>query len=47
MSIKHKTYSTEFKINAIEEYIKTGKSQKKICEDLNITSTSAFSRWVI
>ena len=47
MSIKHKAYSAEFKINAIEEYIKTGKSQKKICKDLNITSTSAFGRWVI
>lgn len=47
MSIKHKVYSAEFKINAIEEYIKTGKSQKKICEDLNITSKSAFGRWVI
>ncbi|WP_425544373.1 transposase, partial [Clostridium tertium] len=40
MSIKHKAYSAEFKINAIKEYIKTGKSQKKICKDLNITSTS-------
>ena len=47
MSTKRKTYSTEFKINAIEEYIKTGKSQKRICEDLNIESTSAFGRWVI
>lgn len=47
MSTKRKTYSAEFKINAIEEYIKTGKSQKKICEDLNIESTSAFGRWVI
>jgi transposase-like protein len=47
MSLKKKSYSAEFKINAIEEYIKTGKSQEKICEDLNITSTSSFGRWVI
>lgn len=47
MSTKHKAYSAEFKIKAIEEYIKTGKGQKKICEELNITSTSAFGRWVI
>lgn len=47
MSKKHKVYSAEFKIKAIEEYIKTGKGQKRICEELNITSKSAFGRWVI
>lgn len=47
MSLKHKSYSAEFKIKAIEEYIRTGKSQKRICKDLNITSKSAFGRWVI
>ncbi|MBH7752167.1 transposase, partial [Clostridioides difficile] len=46
MSKKHKKYSKELKLKAVNLYIKEGYSSYKIAEMLNIRSKTQVQNWV-
>lgn len=46
MANKHRVYDREFKINAVQLYLKSGKTEKAITEELGIPK-STFAKWVI
>ncbi len=42
---KYKTYSAEYKVGKVEEYLKSGKSQRVFCEENGIC-LSTFRSWM-
>jgi transposase-like protein len=43
---KHKKYTTEFKLKAVEEYLSTEKSSDLIAKELDISSGKVVRRWI-
>lgn len=41
-----KRYSKEFKINAVRQYLETGKSQESIMKEFGVGDRVTFSGWV-
>jgi transposase-like protein len=42
---KYKTYAAEFKVKKVEEYLKSGKSQREFCQENDINLTT-FRCWM-
>lgn len=42
---KYKTYAAEFKVKKVEEFLKSGKSQREFCQENDINLTT-FRCWM-
>ncbi|GAA3267623.1 hypothetical protein GCM10017706_32320 [Lactococcus lactis subsp. hordniae] len=40
-------YSTQFKLNAVNLYLTTGKSYREIANELKINNSAQIARWVL